>query len=166
MLVLPPLPVYSISRSSWLPTSARFCCCCCCCCSSSSSSYYYYYYYYVTPWSRILLENLIVTQLLKKFTTFHGTRGSVAVFTIARHWFLSWARWIQSTLSHPISIRFILILPFHVCLGLPSGHFPTGFPTKILYAFLISPVRDTYPALPILLYFVTLIIIVIITYGE
>jgi hypothetical protein len=31
-----------------------------------------------------------------------------------------------------------LILSSHVCLGLPSGLFPSGFPTKIFYEFLIS----------------------------
>jgi hypothetical protein len=27
-----------------------------------------------TPWSRILLENLIITQLVKKFSALYGTR--------------------------------------------------------------------------------------------
>jgi hypothetical protein len=57
------------------------------------------------------------------------------MFTRALHWFLSWARSIQSIPPHPISLRSILILFSH-CLGLPSGLFPSGFPTKILYAFL------------------------------
>jgi hypothetical protein len=35
-------------------------------------------------------------------------------------------------------------------LGLPSGLFPSGFPTNILYAFLFS-IRATYPAYLILL---------------
>jgi hypothetical protein len=30
-------------------------------------------------------------------------------------------------------------LSTHLCLGLPSDHFPSGFPTNILYAFLFSP---------------------------
>jgi hypothetical protein len=29
----------------------------------------------------------------------------------------------------------------HLCLGFPSGLFSSGFPTKILYAFLIYPMR-------------------------
>ena len=52
---------------------------------------------------------------------------------------LSWARSIQSMLPHPNSWRFILILSSHLSLSLPSGRFPLGFPTKTLYASLISP---------------------------
>jgi len=58
----------------------------------------------LTPWDRDLLENVTVTQRLKKFPAFNGTRRFITAFTRARHWFLSWARWIQSTISHPISL--------------------------------------------------------------
>jgi hypothetical protein len=34
---------------------------------------------------------------------------------------------------HPIYWRSVLILSFHLCLCLPSGLFPFGFPTKILF---------------------------------
>jgi hypothetical protein len=60
------------------------------------------------PWSRVLVEKLTVTQLVKIFPTFYGTRRFIIVFTRARHWSLSWARWIQSAPSHHISLRFIL----------------------------------------------------------
>jgi hypothetical protein len=43
------------------------------------------------------------------------------MFTRALHWSLSWARSIQSTPSHLISLRSILILSTHLRLGLPSG---------------------------------------------
>jgi len=42
----------------------------------------------------------------------------------------------QSTPSHLLSLRTILILSTHLCLGFPNGLFPSGFPTNILYACL------------------------------
>ena len=40
--------------------------------------------------------------------------------------------------------RSILILCYHLRLGLPSGLFLTGFPTKSLYAPVLSYMRATY----------------------
>jgi hypothetical protein len=59
---------------------------------------------WVTPWSRVL-GKLTVTQLVNKFPVFYVTLRFITVFTTARHWSLSWARCIQSTPSHPISLR-------------------------------------------------------------
>jgi hypothetical protein len=41
--------------------------------------------YLLTPWSRVLLEKLTGSQLVKKFTAFHGTRRFITAFTSACH---------------------------------------------------------------------------------
>ena len=89
--------------------------------------------YLLTPWCRVLLEKLTGSQLVKKFSAFHGTRRFITALTSLRHVSLSWASPIQSIYPHPTSWRSILILFTHLCLGLPSGLFPSGFPTKTLY---------------------------------
>ena len=75
--------------------------------------------------------------------------------TSVRHLSLYWASTIQSIYPHPTSWRSILILSTHLRLGLPSGIFPSGFPTKTLYTSLSSPIRSTCPAHLILLDFIS-----------
>jgi len=43
----------------------------------------------MTPCSRVLLERLTVTQLVKKLPAFYGNRRFITVFTTDRHWSLS-----------------------------------------------------------------------------
>ena len=111
--------------------------------------------YLLTPWCRVLLEKLTGLQLVKKFPAFYGTRKFITALTSVRHISLSWASPIQSIYPHPTSWRSILILSTHLRLGLPSGFFPSGFPTKTLYAPLSSPIRATWPVHLILLDFIT-----------
>jgi hypothetical protein len=63
--------------------------------------------------------------------------------------------------SHPTSLRSIFILPSHLCLGVQSYLFLSGFLTKIVYAFLIYPMYATCLTHLILLDFFILII-----FGE
>jgi len=72
-------------------------------------------------------------QLVKKFPAFHGTRRFITALTSVRHLSLSWASPIQSIYPHQTSCRFILILPTHLRLRLPSALLPSGFPSKTLY---------------------------------
>ena len=104
-------------------------------------------FHLLTPWCRVLLEKLAGLQLVKKLPAFHGTRRFITALTSVRHLSLSWANPIQSTDPYPTSWRFILILSTHLRLGLPSGLFPSGFPTKTLYA--PSPHPYASQALPI-----------------
>jgi len=96
------------------------------------------------------MEKLTGSQIVKNFPVFYGIRRFVIAFTRARHPFLSWARSVQSVPPHPTSWRSTLILSSHARLRLPSGLFPSGFPTETLYAPL-SPIRATCPAHLILL---------------
>jgi hypothetical protein len=41
--------------------------------------------YLLTPWSRVLLEKLTGSQLVKKFPAFYGTRRLITAFTSAHH---------------------------------------------------------------------------------
>ena len=47
---------------------------------------------------------------------------------------------VHAPISHSLKIH-----PSHLCLGLPSGLFPSGFPTKTLYIPLLSPIHATCP---------------------
>jgi len=86
--------------------------------------------YLLTPWCRVLLENLIGLKLVKKFPAFYETRRFITALTSVRHPSLTWANPIQSTYPHPTSWRSILILNTHLRLGLPSVSFPPISPPR------------------------------------
>jgi hypothetical protein len=99
-----------------------------------------YFAYLLTPWSRILLKKLTVSELVNKFLAFYGTLNVITEFTTVRHLFISWARSNQP-MPHSTCWRSILMLSSRLRLGLPSGLFPSGFPTKTFYKPLLSALR-------------------------
>ena len=77
--------------------------------------------YLLTPWCRVLLEQLSGLQLVKKFPVFHGTRRFITALTSFHHPSLSWASPVQSIYPHSTSWSSILILSTH----LNKHHYPT-----------------------------------------
>jgi len=100
-----------------------------------------------------LLEQLTGSQLVKEFSAFYGTEGS-----------LPHSR-VPATCLYPEPARSSpcphIPLPddpasyYHLRLGLPSGLFPSGIPTKTLYTPLLSPIRAISPDHIILLDLIT-----------
>jgi hypothetical protein len=110
-------------------------------------------------WSWALLGKPPIMQPLENFPAFYGTRRFITVFTRALHWFLSWARSIQSIPSHPISLRSILILstpPTSL-----SSQWSLSFWLSHQYPICIplSPIHSTCPVNLILLNLIILIIL-------
>ena len=81
------------------------------------------------PRSRVLLENLTGTQEVSR-TLWHMN---------VRYHIHNSQPDVSSSYSHTTSWRSILILFSHLRLGLPSGLFPSFFPTKTLYTLLLTP---------------------------
>jgi hypothetical protein len=93
----------------------------------------------------------------QEFANILWNRTFITVFTRALHWSISWAKLIQFISPHSISLRCISILSDHLRLDILSGLFPSGFPTKTLYALLFTPC-------PTCLILLDLIILII--FGE
>jgi hypothetical protein len=81
-----------------------------------------------TPWSRILLEKLMVIHLVKVHHPLWNPKAYKSPLLV--HILSHESSRVQP--SYPISLR-----SCHLCLGHHSSLFPSGFPVKTLYTFLI-----------------------------
>jgi hypothetical protein len=79
----------------------------------------------ITHCSRVLLEKLIVSRLVKKFLASRETRRSITAITRARHLSLSWAK--SSPLPHSYFLKILFNIIFHIRLGLSNGLENVGY---------------------------------------
>ena len=111
--------------------------------------------YLLTPWSRVLLEELTgfaanqeIPRILWNPKVHYRSHKRPPPVPIP-----SQLHPVPTTLSHFLKIH--LILSSHLRLGLPNDLFPSGFPTTTLCTPLPSSIRATWPAHLILLGFIT-----------
>jgi hypothetical protein len=74
---------------------------------------------------------------------------------VAQQWFRitfvkQWPTWcdVKDTFGMSVDFQSCNTLSSHLCLGLPSCLFPSGFPIEILHSFLISPCYMPRPQFP------------------
>ena len=93
----------------------------------------------LTQRSRVLLEQLTGSHLVKKFPALYGTRRFITAFLQipATCPCPEPDQSIPSPTHHLLRIHLNIILSFTP--GLLCGLFPTGFPTKTLYKHFLSP---------------------------
>ena len=119
-------------------------------------------YYLLTPWSRVhaIQFCILLTYSMEQSPSWEANRFPVTQEIPRISWnsklhyriykcpppvtLLSQIKLVHAL--HTTSWRSILIFSSHLWLGLPSGLFPSGFPTKVLYRPLPSLTRATCPA--------------------
>jgi hypothetical protein len=92
----------------------------------------------ITPWSRLLTEKLIVSQLRTEFHTSDGKPKLITAFTTAPLiCVLSQMNPVHALPPYLFKVHFDS--NSHRRLGPSSWLFPSGFPTKIQHVFLFYP---------------------------
>jgi hypothetical protein len=77
----------------------------------------------LTPWRRVLLKKLLVTQLSQEIPRLSWNPKVYYHVDKIRHCFLSWPSRIQSAPSHALTWRYFLILSSNIPPRLQSGFF-------------------------------------------
>lgn len=85
---------------------------------------------------RVFLD-VMLANLVKKFSAFYGTESFSTVFTASRHSTLYWVRWFQSTPPYCTHLMYVLIF-YYLYLGLPRSPFPSDFSIKLSHTFVIA----------------------------
>ena len=111
--------------------------------------------YLLIPWSRVLLEKLTGSQLVKKFPAFYGTRRFITAFTYARK-----CPYPKPARSSPYPTSYFLKINLNIILppkpGSPKCSFSFRFPHQnpVYNSPLLSSIRATSRA-HIILVFIT-----------
>jgi hypothetical protein len=94
---------------------------------------------------RTALRNVPERCRLEEIPRLYATRRLMALFPGARQSSQSWSRSIHSTPSHPVSLRFVIVLSSHLRLCLANGLFSLDFPTDFRQSFLVFSLHVAYP---------------------
>jgi hypothetical protein len=108
------MPLAGFETSVWCSSSLRLLKAIYSDCYLLTVLHIYVFIYYRFKSQRTNSIELMVPQLVEKFNAFYGPGRPITVFTKCRYLSLSWAILIQSTPSHSISFRYILILSSHL----------------------------------------------------
>jgi hypothetical protein len=114
-------------------------------CTSPSNRYFSYNYKLTLAIIVVLLEKLIIAKLVRKSSAFYETWSFITVSTRAHHWALFWATWIQSTYSHPVPLRSILILSCACTRRCPHFFSVQVFGLQCCVHFSFAPIHATCP---------------------
>ena len=115
---------------------------------SQTVSYFRVTLYVLTPRLTVRLEELTVSHLTKKFSSFYETRRFITVFTTSHDLFLSWARLIQFLPSYFFKI--LVMFSSYLRFGLPGGLFGAVCATKTLslslcmYVYILSDTSHVF----------------------
>jgi hypothetical protein len=110
----------------------------------------------LTPCSNAHLRGKLLFRSSRNSLNFNYIKFTI-VLTTACHCSVFWARWIQSTTSHDVSVTRILIWASNRASHYANGLYPSEFPIKILNVCLLNPKCARCSAHFILLDFIILI---------